>query len=321
MNKQSHPPLDSLHTLSADLASIVERVGDWIYAVPGRGGHTIASAVLWRDDILVTTAHPFRRAPNEISMIDAAGQLQSAALIGVDSSTDLAVFRLAKAPDAAAELGDATSLRAGHLVIAVGRSASGDVTASYGMVNRASGSWQTWQGGQLDRQIRLDGGLYGGQSGAAIVDTHGKVVGIGSSALARGYGVVIPASNISRVVDSLLTRGHVARPYLGIGAQPVALPLAADQGDTREQTKEHTNEQTALLVTALAERGPAQTAGVLIGDILVAVGGHKLGSLSAMRMALASHVGETVTFDLIRGGVGQQIAITVAPWPTSSRRC
>lgn len=329
MNNTSHNTGSSAHSatnpfasLSANLAELVDRIGESVYAVLGRRGDAIASAVLWRDDILVTTAHGFRRAPSELTVVDASGQVLTAIALGTDSSTDLAVFRLSQPGGKAAPLGDAVGLRTGNLVVAIGRSASGDVTASYGLVNRSSGAWQTWQGGHLDRQIRLDGGLYGGQSGGAIIDASGQVIGIGSAALARGYGMVIPGSNITRVVDSLLTHGHVARPYLGIGAQAVELPVQSNDATVNQAIPNPTSSNpTGLLVTALAAQGPAKAAGVLVGDILVSAQGHALGSLQAMRSALSGRVNEAVSFDLIRGGVPRQLSIKVAPWPTSTRSC
>src|SRR6185437_4097793 len=112
----------------------------------------------WRDGVVVTAAHVFRRAPAATTLVGQGGATYEATLAGIDSSTDVAVFRVVGgAALRAIEVGDAAGLRAGHLAIAVGRGGDGDPLASAGLVNRAGGPWQTWLGGTIDRLIRLDG--------------------------------------------------------------------------------------------------------------------------------------------------------------------
>ena len=127
------------------LATLVERVAVSTFAVRGRRG-TLATAVIWQPGLVVTAAHVFRRAPAAITLIGAEGQSVEATLVGLDSSTDIALFRLA-VTDATAfppvATGDAAGVRAGQLVVAVGRSGEGDAIASSGIVNRAAGPWQT----------------------------------------------------------------------------------------------------------------------------------------------------------------------------------
>jgi serine protease Do len=217
------PSTNPLIAISDCLAAVVDGVGKSTVAVRSRR-RGVASGVVWRPGVLVTVAHAFHRAPAAISLVAEGGRCLDAALIGVDSTTDIAVFRLPDESVAAVETGDASSVRAGHLAIAIGRGSAGDLTASYGLVNRTGGAWQTWLGGHVDRLIRLDGGVYDGLSGGPVADARGSVIGIATSALSRSYGVVVPALTVSRVVDALLAKGHVARAFLGISAQPVPLP-------------------------------------------------------------------------------------------------
>ncbi|MEP7301665.1 MAG: S1C family serine protease [Caldimonas sp.] len=307
-------PSSPLAAHSAALAALVDRVAASTFAVRGRRG-TLASAAVWQPGLVVTAAHVFRRAPAAISLVGAEGQTVEATLVGTDSSTDLALFRLAVA-DAAAyapvAAGDATGLRAGHFVVAVGRSGEGDPIASAGIVNRAAGAWQTWLGGSLDRLIRLDGGVYEGLSGAPVADAHGAVIGIASAALSRSYGVVVPASTVARVVAALLASGHVARPWLGIGAQPVPIAAAAAAGAAAAPT--------GLLISSLAPGGPAERAGLLIGDIVVRAAGQLAADLRALRDALAAHVGRAATLSILRGGVARELQVEVGEWP-AERRC
>ncbi len=300
---------NSLHAHSEALAAVVEQVGASAVAVLGRR-EAVASGVCWRPGLVVTAAHAFRRTPAAVTLVGAGGGGVDAALVGIDSSTDIALFRLgdenAVAP---APVGDAAALKAGHTVIAVGRSGDGDALASQGIVNRAGGAWQTWLGGHVDRLIRLDGGVYDGLSGAPVADTQGTVVGIATAALSRSYGMVVPTATVNRVVDALLAHGRVARAWLGLGAPTVARPpptsaLAA----------------FGLLVTSLVGGGPAHKAGLMVGDILFSAAGKAAADLRELRDALATHIGQSVTLGILRGGAPLDVQATVGEWPLE-RRC
>jgi S1-C subfamily serine protease len=311
---------DPLCAHSNRIAEIVARVGASTVAVIGRR-HALASAVAWRPGLVVTAAHVFRRTPAAVTLVGAEGRSHAATLVGIDSATDLALFRLADEnaiPPAA--LGDAAGLQAGHVAIAVGRSGEGDTIASAGLVNRAGGPWQTWLGGPIDRLIRLDGGIYDGLSGAPVADATGAVIGTATSALSRSYGIVVPAATVSRVVDTLLAHGRVGRAWLGIGAQPVPLPdaSAASAGDAASAAP--LAGKSGLLVTSLAAGGPAERAGVLIGDIIVRAAGNAAANLGDLRHALAEHVGQDVTLAVIRGGAPLDLQAQVGEWP-GERRC
>ena len=309
-----NPGTNPLTAISDALAAVVDNVGKSTLAVRGRR-RGVASAIVWRPGILVTAAHVFRRAPAAVSLVAGGGRSLDAALIGVDSTTDIAVFRLPDESVATAEIGDASSVKVGHLVIAIGRGSDGDLTASYGLVNRTGEAWQTWLGGHIDRLIRLDGGVYDGLSGGPVADAKGSVIGIATSALSRNYGIVVPALTVSRVVDALLTKGHVTRAFLGIGAQPVPLPRTGGEPETEGDLRE------GLLITSLAPAGPADEAGVLIGDILVSVAGQPAPSLHEVRNALAGHVGEEVHVDVLRGGAPTELRLTVGQWPAQRQCC
>lgn len=311
----SAAPANGLAAHSAALAAIVDKVAASTFAVRGRR-HAIASGALWRSGLVVTAAHVFRRTPAAATLVGAEGRSVEATLVGIDSSTDIALFRIA-AGDASGFVpvatGDAAAVRAGHVAIAVGRGGDGDAIASSGLVNRAGGPWQTWLGGSIDRLIRLDGGVYDGLSGAPVADANGAVIGIVTAALSRSYGIVVPASTVSRVVDALLANGHVARPWLGIGAQPVAVP--AKSGGAAA------GEATGLLISSLAPGGPAERAGLLIGDIVVRVGNEAAADLRALRAALAAFVGKVATLSILRGGVAKELQVEVGERPVERPRC
>ena len=309
-NEASAAMAGALAAHSQALAAIVDKLGASTLAVRGRR-HAVATGVVWRDGIVVTAAHVFRRTPAAATLVGSEGKTFEATLVGIDSSTDLAVFRIVgEQALPAVAIGDAASVRAGHLAIAVGRSGDGDAVASAGLVNRASGPWQTWLGGAVDRLIRLDGGVYEGLSGAPVADASGAVIGIATSALSRHYGIVVPASTVSRVVDALVSGGRIARPWLGIGAQPVPLPAGAGG-----------SAGTGLLVSALVPGGPAERAGLLIGDIVVRAAGESAADLSALRSALAGFVGKAAKLAILRGGEAKELQIEVGERPAERRCC
>jgi S1-C subfamily serine protease len=304
-----------LQAWSDRVADLVEALGRHVVAVHV-GRHETASGVAWRADTVVTVAHALPRA-SDITLTLPGGATATAHLAGADGSTDLAVLRLdAGALEPVAASNDAT-LRTGNWVMAVARGGHGDLAVDHGLVGRTGPGWQTWRGGRIDRLIRLDGGLGAGFSGAPIADASGRVVGIATAALARGYGIVIPNATIDRVTQILLEKGRVARGYLGIGTQPVAL-AAPPLAQLAEQLE--LDPAQGLLISSIAQGGPADQAGWLIGDILLELGDQKVCDLDTLQAALSGdRVGTRMRAGLARGGVLVQSAVTIGERPR--RQC
>jgi len=296
-----------LLALSDNLAAIVERVGRAVVAVHGRR-RIASSGIVWRRGVVVTAAHTLRRDDGiDVTLPD--GRNVAATLAGRDTGTDLAVLKLDGVDLDAVETGDARSLKAGHLVLAVARADSAGVSADFGIVGSTGGPWRTWRGGQLDAFVRLDGGLHPGFSGAPLADARGQVMGICTSAFARGVGMLIPGMTVERVTDELLVKGHISRGYLGIGTQQVNLLDAW-------VTKMNLGSSRGLLVNSLAPGGPAEQAGVLIGDVLIELDGKPCGDLDELHNALGSaSVGQQMRLALIRGGERAECLVTVAERP------
>ncbi len=312
-----------LQALSDSIASTVEKVGMSTVALRGRGRRALGCGVVWRNGMMVTVAHAFGRVPATVSVITAQQAGADATLVGTDPPTDLAVFRLPDDALPAVDRSNSAVVRPGQLAILVGRSPGADLTASVSVINRVAGAWQTWLGGHMDRLIRLDAGPHDGLSGAPVADAAGKVFGLATSGLSRSYGVVVPESTISRVVDELLAKGHVARAFLGISVQPVevskapAFALRATAGKPDEAGIP----EAGLLITSLLPGGPATQAGLLVGDIVLEVADHRAASLPELRDALAGNIGKSVHVSLIRGGSPAQVDVTVGQWPTEARAC
>src|ERR1700740_800777 len=240
--------------LSKSIAETIEAVQDSIVTVHG-GGRSTSSGVVWRPGVVVTVRHGLRRSDS--LQVAHRGEPSPATLAGSDAGTDLAVLRI----DAGATKPASTtqSVRVGEFVLAVGRSSLGDISASAGIVARLGNAWRTWRGGQVDRLIRPGFQLFVGQSCSALVNEQRQVLGINSSALARNAVITVPAATIDRVVDAILERGHVPRPFLGTAMQAVPVPEAQ-----RAHFGEGVDE--ALLVLHVEPNAPAASAGILGGE-------------------------------------------------------
>jgi S1-C subfamily serine protease len=289
--------------LSKSITETIEGVQDSIVTVHG-GGRSTSSGVVWRPGVIVTVRHGLRRSDS----LQAAhhGDPFPATLAGADAGTDLAVLRVDSSLGKPAETVRGESMRVGELVLAVGRSALGDISASAGIIARLGSGWRTWRGGQMDRLIRPDLQLYVGQSGSALVNEDRRVLGINSSVLARNAVITVPAATVDRVVDAILERGHVPRPFLGAAMQAVPVPEAL-----RAHFAAGVDE--ALLVLHVEAKAPAAAAGMLVGDLVLSVDGHLVHNVHDVQHRLAGlKVGEPVAVIVIRGGVRIDLTVILA---------
>jgi serine protease Do len=307
----ANPNRHFLRQSSDALADAVEHIGRSVVAVHA-GRHGTASGVLWRDGVVVTTAHTIRREEGiRITLPD--GSRRDAALAGVDPSTDLAALKLDGAWPEIADIGDAATVRTGHFVFAVARDAHAQASASFGIVGAIDTEWRTWRGGHIDRLIRLDGRLSAGYSGGPIADSNAQLIGIATLALSREFGIAIPSSTVSRVIEQLLTSGRIAHSYIGVGMQRVALPKGLS-------SKLGLDNRDGLIVLSLAPQGPAEKAGLLVGDILIELGGTPLHDVDDLHSALSGdRIGERIPVGLVRGGERVDSAVTLGERPRS--RC
>jgi S1-C subfamily serine protease len=197
----------------------------------------------------------------------------------------------------------------GQFTLALGR--PGDaVTAAFGVVSAVGPAWRTWHGGELDQFVRLDLSVYDGFSGGPLVDAAGRVLGVNTSALARAAAVTVPAATVDRVVDQLLAGGRVRRGYLGIGTQPVRLPDAA-----RALAG---GQEAGLMIVAVEPGAPADQAGVLLGDVLLALGGRPTADVDDVLAALGGDaVGQALQAHVLRAGELRTLSVTVGEAPAA----
>lgn len=309
----------TLRALSDELTGAVERAARSIVAIHARP-RIAASGIFWRDGVVVAASHTIRKE-QEIAVTLPNGTRTTANLVGRDGGTDLAVLRLDASPAGSAaslpDLATTDALRVGTLVLAVGRPSDDGVSTSLGVISAVSDRWRTWSGGEIDRFVRLDLSIYDGFSGGALVDADGSILGVNCSALARGTALTIPNATVNRVVDALLTRGHVARAYLGVAMQPARLTNALAE-------RLRLDDPRGVLVVMVESDSPADRAGLLVGDLILIVDGNPVAEPQDVAELLGGEqVGAVLQLSVVRGGERQSLTVTVgerAPAGEARRR-
>jgi S1-C subfamily serine protease len=293
--------------LSNVLAQATERAAANIVAVHAEARGS-ASGVIWRAGIIVTAEHALRR-DEEIHATLPDGRIVAATLAGRDPSTDLAVLKCAEASAVVPSFGDVNLLKPGSLTLIVGRTRASGPVAALGVVSLVAPERRTWTGAALAPYIRLDVGLQPTAVGGAVIDAQGRTVGIATPRFARFGAIAIPAPAINLVVDTLLKKGHIPQGYLGVGLQPVRLPDALRQSLQR-------SEKTAAIVLEVEPESPAHKAGIVIGDILIALAGHSVARLEDVHSQLHGEaIGKPLTLKFVRGGATQEVNIVVGERP------
>lgn len=293
----------SLNDVSNILAKHVEQVTQAIVAVNARE-HLPSTGIHWLQGVVVTAAHTVKR-DEDISITLPGGNTIPATLAGLDPGTDLAALRIDAGELRAANLGDPSLLKLGQLVMAVGHRGSLGHFASLGVVGGIGGPWRTWRGARIEGFIRPDLSLYPGFSGSALVNTQGLVVGINTTGLSRRTPLTIPTSTVRRVVEELLKKGKVPRGFLGVGLQPVHLPDSL-------RHKLNLAGQSGVILLGVEPEGPADRAGLMIGDVLLELDGKAIAKISDVQDVLApEYIGRTVKASLVRAGATTECSITI----------
>ena len=282
----------ALVALSNDLAATVERVAAGVVAVEARS-RIGSSGFFIRPALILTADHALES--DEVEIVRAGGTAEPATIVGRDPSTDLALLRVTS-PGTPLEFAAPEALRVGAIALAVARDDDGDLAASMGVISAVGGAWRTWQGGDVDRFVRPDLSLYPRFSGSPLVDVGGRVFGLNTGGLSRRQVVTVPATTIERVVDALLTRGgRIPRGYLGVALQAVA---------------------GGAIVLGVEPGSPADHGGLIVGDIIVAIGGARVEDADDVHARLGSGtVGTELAVDVLRGGSPKSLRVTVGDRP------
>jgi serine protease Do len=295
-----------LSNLSNDLAKATEQASAGIVAVQARP-RIGTSGIVWRKNLILTSSEGIR-FDEGIRVLLPNGKVTEARLRGRDPGTDLALLEADTAAAAPLEFTQ-TQIKAGQLVLAVGRTANTGPIASFGIVSGVAGEWKSWRGGKLDPFVRLDLSVYPASSGAAAVDASGALMGLVSTGLSRTSVLAITRSTIDRVAQKLHDHGHVSRGFIGVAIQPVALP-----SDVKEKQK--LDQDTALIVLGIEPGGPGASAGLSIGDVLLSGGGHTFTDPETLAGVLdGASAGESLDFRVLRAGAVQEVKITIGERP------
>lgn len=285
--------------LSDALADAVERVSQSVLRVE-TGRRRPASGLVWSTDgLVVTAAHALEREEG-LELYFESGESRSATLVGADLASDIALLRCEGGPLETPERAPESALRRGQLVLALGRPGR-SVRSTLGVISALGDQWRTHAGGKIERYVQSDVAIEAGFSGGPLIDASGRLVGLNSAALVRSAAMTLPVSTLQRVVSELLAHGRIQRGYLGVSCSPARLP---------EKLAEGLGQGVGLIVIGLQPEGPAERAGLLLGDVLLSLDGAPLESISELQAALEDRAGKSAPVRLLRAGTEETLSIT-----------
>jgi len=306
---------EALDAYSRVVTSVAERLAPSVANLKVsrrvRGGRRLDGAgsavVIAPDGFTLTSAHVVERTDGtgRASFVD--GQEIEFQLVGSDPLSDLAVLRLDSSDLTPAVLGDAEQLRVGQLVVAFGNphGFAGSVTA--GVVSALGRSLPTRAGAMtryVENVIQTDAALNPGNSGGALVDGRGCVVGINTAVAGWGLGLAVPMNEATRkIVAALMKDGRFRRAYIGVvgGSRPLPPRLSSRLG-----------RRSAVEIVEVADDSPAKRAGLRAEDLIVALDGMDIESVDDLqRLMVGELIGSTATATVFRND--QELSLRLRP--------
>jgi len=292
----------SLLSLSNDLADLAAAKGTAIVQV--LGSRRPASGVIHGIDTVLTTGRAIGREDGVRVRIGDADPIE-AEMIGWDPATSVAVLRTSTKLDVAAPAIADNEPRVGQIAVALARSWSNALTASAGIVAVVGGPLRTGRRRQIARVIRVTAPMHDGFAGGGLFDASGQLTGIATAAVIRGFAVAIPASIAWASARQIVTTGG-CRGFMGVAVQPVHAPTAF-RTDGRER---------ALLIVGVTPGSPAETAGIIVGDVLLEFAGARIESAEDLLDRLTGdRVGQKIQLKTLHGGVPREVDVIVASRP------
>lgn len=289
----------TLRQFSDEMATQVASAGAFTVRVEGRR-RLPATGIVWAAEGVILTAHHVVTRDDSVRVGLPDGTVVPAKLVGRDPSTDIAVLRAEIDGLSVPQWSDERAV--GNIVMALGRPGNA-VQATLGIISAVGGEWRTAVGGYVDRYIQTDVVMYPGFSGGPLLDASGNVVGLNTSALLRGISVTLPSQTLKRTIEALLEHGQIQRGYLGIGLQPVRLP--ANLAKQLEQ-------ETGLLILSVEQNSPAESGGLLQGDVIVTIEDEPIRHIDDLHTQLnAQRIDKVITVQIVRGGEIRSIHVTV----------
>jgi S1-C subfamily serine protease len=296
------PDEEAFDAYSQAVMRVAERLSPSVASLRvGRGAGS--GVVITPDGYMLTSAHVVGRAQRlQASFTD--GRELGAEVVGADPMSDLAVLRAHGDGLAAAELGDAERLRVGQLVVAIGNPHGFAGSVTTGVVSFLGRSLPTAGGRIVDNVIQTDAALNPGNSGGALADGLGRVVGINTAVAGIGLGLAVPINAATRrIIGALMSEGRFRRAYLGIagGERPLPPRVARALGRAR-----------GVEVVEVVPESPAARAGLRTEDLIVAVNGEPVERVEQLqRLMVGDLIGELVRLDVLREG--RELALELEP--------
>jgi S1-C subfamily serine protease len=294
--------------VSTVAAKLLPSVASLIVRTP-RGEGAGSGVAFTKDGFMLTSAHVVADSGGGIADFT-SGTESRFDVVGVDPLADLAVLRLREgAAPPPATLGDADTLRIGQLVVAVGNplGLAGSVTA--GVVSALGRSLPIRDGRRarlIDDVIQTDAALNPGNSGGALADSVGRVVGINTAVAGIGVGLAVPINSTTRtIISELMSSGHVRRAWLGVAGAPAPLPpqLVTKLGQRR-----------GLRLMEVVPGSPAAKAGLYLGDVIITAGGKPVqGVQDVLKLMLGSAIGTRLQITVLRRGALVDVVAVPAP--------
>jgi S1-C subfamily serine protease len=309
------PPDDQalLDAYSRAVIDVVERVGPAVVRLDvksrndRRSGGTGSGVIVAPDGLVLTNSHVIGgSARASVTTVD--GRNLDARVVGDDPDTDLALVRVdSPVTLPAAVLGDSKRLKRGQLVVAIGNPLGFESTVTTGVVSALGRSLRARSGRLIDDVIQTDAALNPGNSGGPLVSSHGEVVGINTAVIigAQGICFAVAANTANFVLGELVRHGRVRRAFIGVSAQQTAIPRRLRHAASIAQ-------ETGVMIAEVEPKSPAREAGLLSGDIILALDGTSVtGADDLIRLLAGEKIGRTIEIEVLR--LGKLRGFTLVP--------
>ena len=269
----------------------------------------LGSGVIVSEDGYILTSYHVVEGVDEIEVLLEDGESPyQAKIVGTDLSTDIAVVKIQAKGLPAITLGDSDNLEVGDVVLAIGNPFAIGKTVTMGIVSATGRSGRsTLEGGDPGTFIQTDAAINQGNSGGALVDADGRLVGINTGIATQGggydgVGFAIPVNIARDVMNNLATYAEASRGYLGIGFQPITPDLAEEFG---------IGEAQGILVTHVVPDSPAEKAGIRDADAIIELNGKPVKNLREFQSSIAASPGKEIQLKIIRNGEEMNMEATL----------
>ena len=303
------------------VTSVVDRVGPALVGIRrlrGRGENGLhahegggSGIVITPDGYVLTNHHVIMDAP-AIEVLLADGSVATAEKVGSDPDTDLALLRVHRHKLSSVELGDSAGLRQGQLVVAIGNPFGLQASVTAGVVSALSRTLRASNGRLIEDIIQTDAALNPGNSGGALLDSAGRVIGVNTAIIAgaQGTGFAVPVNTAKRVIPELLRYGRIHRGYLGIAGQTVHFPRAAAE-------RMGHGAASGVQIVQCVPGGPAARAGLAQGDVLLSLDDRPAVTVDDIYKVLdRQSIGRELKAKVLRRGEVLTLHLTVAEQPS-----